>query len=213
MYIPSFYAITEPSESLAIAAERRFGVVIAADGGVPEAAHVPFVLDTAASDRPCLRFHLARGNGLLGPIAAGARLLMVVSGPDCYVSPDWYRAEDQVPTWNYVAVHLGGHGRILDAGELSDQVDALSAMNEARLAPKRPWTSAKMTPRRREGMLRAIVGVEMTVETVEGKRKLSQNKSTADRAGVVDALRARGEAGGVAVADLMAEAAEAVETA
>lgn len=199
MYIPTFYAIEDPAESLAIARDHGFGALVV-DG---DGSHVPFVVDEREDGHARLRFHLARGNGLIASIADGARMLMIVSGPHSYISPDWYVSDDQVPTWNYVAVHLRGQGRILDADELRTQVDDLSAANEARLAPKRPWTSAKMTPRRLEGMLRAIVGVEMVVDTIEGARKLGQNKTEADRAGVVDALRARGSTDERAVAELM----------
>ena len=204
MYTPPFYAIADRSECLALAGERGFGVVCAALGDGLDAVHVPFVLDRADRPAPRLRFHLARGNGLLSMIAGGARLLAIVSGPDAYISPDWYVSEDQVPTWNYVTVHLGGQGRLLDADELRAQVDALSARNEAHLAPKRPWTTAKMTPRRLDTMLGAIVGVEMTVDTIAGKRKLAQNKSLADRQGAIAGLRGRGDAASREVADLMA---------
>jgi transcriptional regulator len=204
MYTPPFYAIADRSECLALAGERGFGVVCAALGDMLDAVHVPFVLDRADTPAPRLRFHLARGNGLLPMIADGARLLVVVSGPDAYVSPDWYVSDDQVPTWNYVTVHLGGRGRILDTDELRAQVDALSALNEARLAPKRPWTSAKMTPKRLDAMLKAITGVEMTAETIEGKHKLAQNKALADRQGAVAGLRDRGDAQSREIADLMA---------
>lgn len=204
MYTPPFYEMTDRSQCLELAVEHGFGVIAAAVGGTLDATHAPFVLDRGDETAPRLRFHLARGNGLLQMIGDGARLLVVVSGPDAYVSPDWYVSEDQVPTWNYITVHLGGHGRILDAEELRAQVDALSAQNEARLAPKRPWTSAKMTPKRLDAMLRAIVGVEMTVDTIEGKHKLAQNKSLADRQGVVAGLRARDHEPSRRIADLMA---------
>lgn len=202
MYTPAFFAISDADECLELAAARGFGVVVAVLGDVVEATHVPFVLDRADGVAR-LRFHVAVANGLHRMVAGGARLLCIVSGPDAYVSPDWYATADLVPTWNYLAVHLRGPGRILDAGELRAQVETLSAASEARLAPKRPWSSAKMTPRKFDAMLKAIVGIEMTVEAVEGKAKLSQDKSATDRVGVVEALRARGDPSGAAVAELM----------
>ncbi len=102
-------------------------------------------------------------------------------GPDAYISPDWYGTDDQVPTWNYLAVEAEGPLRPLDETELVALLDDLSAAHEARLAPKPPWTRAKMTPGRFEGMLKAIVGYELAIEDLRGTRKLGQNKDEATR--------------------------------
>jgi transcriptional regulator len=102
-----------------------------------------------------------------------------VLGPDAYISPDWYGQEDQVPTWNYLAVEAEGPLRRLDEPELVALLDDLSAAHEARLAPKPAWTRAKMTPGRFEGMLKAIVGYELAIEALRGTRKLGQNKDDA----------------------------------
>jgi len=126
-----------------------------------------------------------------------------VSGPDGYVSPDWYESPNQVPTWNYVSVHLTGSARILPAEASLGHVDALSAEFEARLAPKRPWTTAKMTPVQRDRMLAAITPVEVTVEAIEAQWKLNQNKTAADRANVVRMLDWRGDWSSLALAEMM----------
>ena len=112
---------------------------------------------------------------------------------------------DQVPTWLYQAVHLTGPVRTLSDQELAVQIDALSAKFEDRLLPKRPWVSGKMTAARLEAMKQAIVGLEMTVEAVEGSFKLNQHKSETDFAAVGNALAAQAEAGARDIAALMRE--------
>jgi transcriptional regulator len=135
-----------------------------------------------------LHFHLSRGNGLAPFLAAGFRAVAVSLGPDAYISPDWYGAPDQVPTWNYLTVEAEGPVGVMDEAELVDLLDRLSAQEEAKLAPKPPWTRGKMSPGRFEAMLRGIVGGRLTVERLEGTTKLSQNKTPEQMAGVADAL-------------------------
>ena len=104
-----------------------------------------------------------------------------VMGPEAYISPDWYGVDDQVPTWNYLAVEAEGPLRRLDEAELAELLDGLSAAHEARLAPKPVWTRAKMTPGRFDAMLKAIIGYELRIEDLRGTRKLGQNKGEATR--------------------------------
>lgn len=135
-----------------------------------------------------LDFHLSRGNALAGALSGGFQGVLLSLGPDAYISPDWYDSADQVPTWNYVSVEAEGAVSALDEAGLIALLDALSDQEEARLLPKQPWTRAKMTPGVFERMSRAIVGVRMTVQRLEGTFKLSQNKSPVDRAGAATAL-------------------------
>ena len=136
----------------------------------PALVHAPVVV--VAPDR--LRFHVSRGNRVAA--LDGRRAIVSCLGPDAYISPDWYGTPDQVPTWNYLSVEAEGPLRRLDEVELADLLDALSAAHEARLAPKPPWTRAKMSPGRFEAMLKAIAGYELAVEALRGTRKLGQNK-------------------------------------
>ena len=149
----------------------------------PLVVHAPLVV--AAPDR--LRFHVARSNRAAASLD-GARGLISCLGPDAYVSPDWYGTPDQVPTWNYLAVEAEGPLRRLDEHELVDLLDDLGVEHEARLAPKPPWTRAKLAQRRFEAMLKAIVGFELTVEALRGTRKLGQNKTAAERLAAADGL-------------------------
>jgi transcriptional regulator len=154
---------------------------ICADG--PILVHAPVVV--RSPDR--ILFHVARGNRA-SPRLDGARAIASCIGPEAYISPDWYGTADQVPTWNYVAVEAEGPLRRLDQAELTQQLDELSAEQEARLAPKPPWTRAKMSPGRFEGLLKAIIGFELKIEDLRGTLKLGQNKSEAERLGAADGL-------------------------
>lgn len=169
---------------LAFVAEVSFAT-ICVDG--PALVHAPLLV--AAPDR--LLFHVSRGNAAL-PRLEGARAIASVMGRDFYVSPDWYGAPDQVPTWNYLAVEAEGPLRRLDEMELAALLDALSADQEERLAPKPPWTRGKMSSGRFESMLKAIAGFELRIESLRGTRKLGQNKAAAQRHGVAAALEQLG---------------------
>ena len=172
---------------LAHLARYPFATLAAAPDGRLAIAHAPVVVRRLATGL-ALDFHLARCNALAPALEQGFRAIAVSLAADAYVSPDWYGADDQVPTWNYVTVEAEGPVVAMDDVGLVALLDALSAQEEARLLPKRPWTRAKMTPSRFEAMTRAIVGARLTVERLEGTTKLGQNKTAAERAGVVVAL-------------------------
>lgn len=161
--------------------------IAAAPDGQVRIAHAPVVV-RRVEGALALDFHLSRGNALTPFVAEGFRATLVSLGPDAYVSPDWYESADQVPTWNYLTVEAEGPCVGLDDTGLVALLDALSAQEEARLLPKRPWTRAKMAPGTFERMTRAILGVRLTVARLEGTFKLSQNKNQADRAGVAKGL-------------------------
>ncbi|MBU3077971.1 FMN-binding negative transcriptional regulator [Sphingomonas quercus] len=179
----------------AFAGEQGFAHLFCHTVEGPMVAHAPVVV----ADDGRLSFHIARGNRLTRHLD-GARVIASIAGADAYVSPDWYGSADQVPTWNYVAVEAEGTARLLDRDGLVALLDALSAVHEAKLAPKRPWTREKMTPGRFEAMLPAILGFEIATPAWRGTSKLGQNKNAAERAGASAGLRA---AGAVAIAELM----------
>jgi transcriptional regulator len=187
MYTPPLFK-TDRAAALAFAEARGFGTVCAWDGAKPIASSLPFYLSFADDGTPCATFHLARNNPLLKLADGKTPWLMAVNGADAYLSPDWYVSPDQVPTWLYQAVHLTGTVRTLSDSELGPHLDALSAKFESRLAPKPPWTTAKMTAGRFDAMKKAIVGLVMSVDEVEGSFKLAQQKSDADFIGAANAL-------------------------
>ena len=193
MYAQPLFKI-HPAVALAFAAARGFGHVIACDSGRPVASLLPFLLIEADGQMPRLQFHVARGNPLAALAEKGGTWLVTVQGPDTYISPDWYTSPDQVPTWLYETVHLSGPVSVIPAAHMPAHLDALSAEFEGWLMPKPPWTMAKVSPARREMLLKLIVGMEMKVETVEGSFKLNQNKTDADNVSVVHALAQGDEA-------------------
>ncbi|MGQ0685114.1 FMN-binding negative transcriptional regulator [Bradyrhizobium sp.] len=205
MYTPPMFK-PDRTASLAFAQARGFGTACAWDGKRPIASSLPFYLDYAADGTPVALFHVARHNPLVKAADGVTPWVLAVNGADAYVTPDWYASVDQVPTWLYQAVHLTGPVRMLSDEELTVQVDTLSAKFENRLLPKKPWTSVKMTPGRFEAMRKAIVGLSMQVEDVEGSFKLNQHKSEADYAAVAGGLAAMPDAGSQTIAQLMREA-------
>ncbi|MBA3677388.1 MAG: FMN-binding negative transcriptional regulator [Sphingosinicella sp.] len=154
----------------------------------PMVAHAPLIVTAEGN----LRFHLARANRLTAHLD-GAQVLASIAGADAYVSPDWYGSDDQVPTWNYVAVEVTGIVRRVSGADLVQILDTLSAMHEARLVPKKPWTRGKMSAGLFDGMQKAICGFEMTVEDLKGTRKVGQNKSPAEIESAAAALDAAGK--------------------
>lgn len=198
MHPAGAFRVTEPDRLAAFLAQRGFGLVIGVAGGRPLAAHAPLLFVDGQA-----RFHLSGMNPLTDALQPGGAALAVVTGPDAYVSPDWYETPDQVPTWNYVSVELEGSIRPMDREETAALLDDLSARHEAPLAPKRPWTRAKMDPARFETMLGAIRGFEMTANRFEGVWKLSQNKPADVAARVATALAVRPDEGSREIARLM----------
>ncbi len=181
---------TAADRNLAFARARGFGVLSVNGPDGPLMAHVPFLL---SDDGTTADLHLARSNAV---IAAGlpAQAVLAVMGPDAYISPDWYGVEDQVPTWNYIAVHLRGTLVQLPDDAMDGHVNALSDTFEARLAPKPIWKSTKMGDGVMDRMKRMILPFRLQITTVDGTWKLNQNKTAAARAGVIAALDAQGGA-------------------
>ena len=118
----------------------------------------------------------------------GGTWLVAVQGHDAYVSPDWYASAEQVPTWLYEAVHLSGPVRVIPGDHTRGHTERLSAQVRKWLAPKPEWKLDKVADKRREMLLKAIVAVEMTVESIEGNFKLNQHKSDEDHVAIANAL-------------------------
>jgi transcriptional regulator len=205
MYTPPPFK-PDRAACLAFAEARGFGTMCAFDGRKPIASLLPFYLNYAADGTPQAMFHVARGNPLVKLADGASSWMLAVNGADAYVSADWYVSIDQVPTWLYQSVHLTGTVRKLSDDELAAQVDALSAKFETWLAPKKPWTSTKMTAARLEALKKAIMGFVMDVEEVEGSFKLNQHKSDVDYAAIANALAAQSDTGSRQIASLMREA-------
>lgn len=176
------YRSEDRARILGFAADRGFGT-LAVNG--PMLSHVPFVL---MGDR-AVGMHLVRSNPIARALAGGELpAVLAVIGPDSYVSPDWYDMADQVPTWNYAAVHLRGRLRALDGSQLRPHLVALSAAFEARIPGKVPWRLDKVDAGVQARLMRMIVPVALEIEAVDGTWKLAQNKPEAARAAAADAI-------------------------
>jgi transcriptional regulator len=179
----------DTARNLAFARQRGFGMLTINGTERPLISHVPVLV---AEDGESLDLHLVRSNpiarALKSPMSAG----VAISGPDGYVSPDWYGVSDQVPTWNYVAVHLSGVLELRPEAELRGLLARQSAFYEARLLPKPPWTLDKMSDAAAQKMMRMIVPARMRIEAVDGTWKLSQNKPPEVIARAADHLEAAG---------------------
>ncbi len=166
------------AQNLAFARERGFGILALANDGAPLLAHVPFCL---SDDGRVADLHLARANPIARMPDAPLPARIAISGPDSYISPDWYGTADQVPTWNYVAVHLSGVLERRPDTELRGMLERLSAAFEQRLAPKAPWRADKMDGAALARMMRMIVPFRLTITEIAGTWKLAQNKPGAVR--------------------------------
>ncbi|NOJ40571.1 FMN-binding negative transcriptional regulator [Bradyrhizobium australiense] len=191
----------EKSRALAFAAERGFGVIVAADERGPCASHVPFVLKQR-DERVIVQIHLTAKNPLVELADGNRRFLLVVSGDDAYVSNDWYASRDNVSTWLYEAVHLSGVAYLRERDENRAHGDALLAAAEARL-PKPSWDLAQMEPAKRETMLASIRLIELVVDEIEGQSKLNQHKSDEDHVPVANQLARAEETGSRRLAERM----------
>ncbi|WP_179381532.1 FMN-binding negative transcriptional regulator [Jannaschia marina] len=183
---PSFRQAPE-ARSLDFARSRGFGTLLVNGPEGPLLAHVPFLL---SGNGRTADLHLVRSNPILRAETDAA--VIAVTGPDSYISPDWYGVPDQVPTWNYVAVHLRGRLIRLDAGAMRDMVDRQSAAAEAPLAPKPIWQTGKMTPEVRERMMRQIVPCRLEITRADATWKVSQNKPDEVRLRAADGVEAAG---------------------
>jgi transcriptional regulator len=195
---PAFRTATR-DENLAFARQRGFGILMVNGPEGPIASHIPFLLD---ADGLTAELHLTRSNPI-ARLGQATPALIAVSGPDAYVSPDWYGIEDQVPTWNYVAVHMRGVLEPADADGMRAHVDALSAAHESRLLPKTPWLSDKMSEGVMPRMMRMILPFRLVIGSVEGTWKLNQNKTAEVRAKAAQALAGQADPGAQGIAELM----------
>jgi transcriptional regulator len=178
-----------PARNLAFARARGFGLLSVNGAEGPLASHVPFLL---SEDGRQAELHLVRSNPIARALEAPLPALLAVSGPDGYVSPDWYGLGlDQVPTWNYVAVHLRGRIEALPHETMRAHLDRVSNWFEA-LLPKAPWRTEKMPEDALARMMRQIVPCRLAIERINGTWKLNQNKPEAARLRAAEAMEGAG---------------------
>lgn len=189
MHPNPIYHDADFARNLGFARERGFGVLAVNGADGPLISHVPFLINAEGT---VAELHLVRSNPIARALKEPLAARIAIVGGDSYISPDWYGVPDQVPTWNYVAVHLTGMLALRPQEELQDLLDRQSAAYEERLLPKPPWKTAKMSDGVMEKMMRMIVPCQMTVTGMDGTWKLSQNKPDAVRLAAADQVRSSG---------------------
>ena len=205
MYLPKHFEQTDAQQLSALMRAHPLATLVTLQDGAPTADHVPLEYD---AETRTLRGHVARANPLWR-VAAGQPVLAVFCGPQAYISPSWYPSKAEthkvVPTWNYTVVHAHGPLRAVESAPwLHALVSRLTAHHESPQAA--PWAVSDAPDDYVQQMLRAIVGIEIPVERLVGKWKVSQNRSEADRTGVAAGLDAAAAGDGPAKAAMAAMA-------
>ena len=203
MYRPRAFAVDDVSVLHEVMRRRSFATIAAIIQGEVQFAYAPLIVDTEPQPLGSARFHLACNNPFAEMDGLAVRLSFL--GADAYVSPDWYETKGSVPTWNYITVEASGHAEPLDGDELCRLLANLSELHEERLRPKQPWTLDKLSQERLSVLLNGIRGFVVAFNSLEGKFKLSQDKSPANIAGVMAGLEARADAASMAVTRAMRE--------
>jgi len=181
MYIPKHFAVGDQVEKLNFIEANNFGQLISQVDGRLFSTHIPFLLN---KEKTCLLGHFARQNPQHNQIAE-QEVLVTFQGVHDYISPSWF-VTPGVPTWNYQAVHVYGTCRVIDnAEEIAQIIESLTNYHESSL--EQPWK-----PSYPDNMLNAIVGIEITINEIQGKYKLSQNRPQQDRSKIVDQLQSTG---------------------
>jgi transcriptional regulator len=195
MYIPPQFAEPRLEELHRIVREHALGVLITNSSAGLDANHLPFMLDADTGGYGVLTAHVARANPLWREVQNGQEVLVVFRGVDAYISPNWYPSKHethrQVPTWNYQAVHAHGTLTVHDDERFVRSVVAKLTRKHEAGEPK-PWKMGDSAPDYINAMLHNIVGIEITLTSLVGKFKLSQNREERDRLGAADALDAKG---------------------
>ncbi len=202
MYTPPAYA--EPDVALLHTRMREwsFATLITNGANGLNATHLPFLLDSDKGANGTLTTHLARANAQLKDLQAGADALVIFQGPHAFISPSWYENRLTFPTWNYTAIHVRGKPVLFEEpADVHAVLTRTVALYDTPLGGE--WTFEGVPESMTSTRLRAIVALEIPIDSIEGKMKLNQDKSVQDRLGVIAALEKLGQPEGLAVARLI----------
>ena len=202
MYIPPYFVEDDPTILHDLIEQYSFGLLISSFEGRPFASHLPFLLDRKSGPNGALIGHMARANPQWECLD-GQEILAVFAGPHAYISPSWYEAENVVPTWNYVAVHVYGRARLVHDIDALLPLLAETVRTFEQNMPT-PWSLSDDDEFARK-LSAGIVGFRIEIERLEGKKKLSQNHSAERRTKVIAALKDSEQADAREIARLMGE--------
>lgn len=185
MYTPRFFKVTDMKEILNFVQENSFGTIVTTDEGKPIATHLPFILNKIDDDF-YLSSHFAYGNLQWKTLEDNDQVLVIFQGPHAYVSSSWYGHEN-VPTWNYQAVHIYGKAKILTKDELREDLANLLEKYEKHRENPILWET--LSPDMLESQMKGVVGFKVKVEEVQAAYKLSQNRNEEDYENIIHKLK------------------------
>ena len=206
MYVPKLFEERDIGVLHALIRAHPLGTWVVNGQGGLEANHIPFLVDPERGPHGALLAHVARGNPIWKALGEGTPSLIVFQGPQGYITPSWYPSKGAngkvVPTWNYAVVHAHGTARAIDDPKwLLEHVTQTVNFHESKRAV--PWKVSDAPADYIDTMVRAIVGVEITLTRLEGKWKMSQNRTEPDKLGTIAGLTEKGDENSLAIASLV----------
>lgn len=201
MYIPSYFKVQNVEEVLSFIQMNSFGTLITTNKGKPLATHLP--MQIVREEGTCfVTGHMAYGNPQWRTFEKDEEVLVMFQGPHAYISSSWYEKEN-VPTWNYQAVHLYGTARVLENEKLKQDLKALLQKYEKHREDPVLWET--LSPQLLENQLKGIVGFKIKIGEIQAAYKLSQNRSETDYHRIIDHLKKEGDPHSNNIAELMKE--------
>jgi transcriptional regulator len=206
MYVPKHFREDDLTVLQTLMRDYSFATLISTqqDSGVPIATHLPVVWEPEPAPYGTIKAHLALGNAQWRTFQENREVLVIFQGPHSYISPSWYEVELSVPTWNYATVHAYGKPRLItDQAELYEHLSALVATHESQFP--QPWQLEKLPIDYVKKTMKGVVGVSIEITRLEGKYKMSQNRSAQDQQQVIEQLQAADDTATCEVATIMQE--------
>jgi len=199
MYRPNHFNFGEHKEQLEFIKQFSFGTLITCFNGKLEINQLPFILDESGQ---FLLAHCAKANLHWQHLEQAKDLRVCFDGPNAYISPNWYSdSTKNVPTWNFLSVQVTGKATLMKNEELIDLLDKLSQKHEAQF--ETPWTIDKLSSEQLGRMSKAIVGIKISINAIEGKAKLSQNKVGLEKQNIMNGLSQQKDTGSQAILEWM----------
>jgi transcriptional regulator len=201
MYIPRRYEEKDKEKIFAFVREHSFGILISVRDGLPVGTHIPLLVEKDGEGKDVLIGHISKGNEQKYTLTDGAKVLAIFTGPHAYISPRWY-TQLNVPTWNYISVHIYGTVKIMDGEALKAALSRLTDNYEHSLP--HPMKLEDIPEKTFEDDFRGIVGFEIVIDDIQAAYKLSQNRDEKSYHSVIDHLE-QGDETAKAVAGEMKE--------
>jgi transcriptional regulator len=196
MYTPKFADNKDDASIRQFIRQNSFGIIVSQLSGKLMASHIPLELQ----DESKLLGHVSRANPQWKNFETGGEVLTIFNGPHAYISSSWYDHEN-VPTWNYIAVHVYGKIRIIDGDELLNSLKKM--VDKYEVTSQRPVSIEGMSPDYVRKSLNAIVGFEISISSIDASYKLSQNRDSKNQMSIIAELEARSDSSSRSIASIM----------